>query len=552
MADLPISGLPSAGALSGSEPLAIVQAGATKQTTVQDVANLAGGSLTPDELDAIQGSSLPSSSNVFITEDAQTFTKDANDNVFYNGVTPTLGTSCGENIFYRTTNNCILGNSCAQNTFYQSADFIVLGNSCYGNTFEQLTREIIFGDNLRQTLVRSGNYSSLDLTASPTFDFLYSRDYNSEIYIGLDLQPYHRYYDGANNRDVITLLVSPYTVSYIGSSGSTLDLEVNGTPNGDQTLLNLIEGTNIDIADNGTGGVTITSLADRYKTTSLSSILIGNGSRTFTVDANLAYISLQEVLIVYDASNHMHGTVTSYSGTTLVVDVKNHTGSGTYASWSINLDGTPVDGITGVGVANRLAYFTSAQVIDDAAAITAARALISDANGIPTHSATTSIELGYVSGVSSAIQTQLDAKTDTITSFVLVGTWTTPADAATTYVPIWGNITTPLGTITTLLTSLPYANRVIGILVQHFNNTGTQGTNENFAIRLRNNTTSTSTQLINIQTNQASGVIKNFNASGLTVDSAANDELAIEFLAPTWATNPTNLQLRIVLFIQKI
>ena len=55
-----------------------------------------------------------------------------------------------------------------------------------------------------------------------------------------------------------------------------LDLEVNGTPNVDQTLLNLIEGVNIDIADNGTGGVTITSLADRYKTTSLTSVLIGN------------------------------------------------------------------------------------------------------------------------------------------------------------------------------------------------------------------------------------------------------------------------------------
>jgi hypothetical protein len=38
----------------------------------------------------------------------------------------------------------------------------------------------------------------------------------------------------------------------------------------------------------------------------------------------------------------------------------------------------------------------------------------------------------------------------------------------------------------------------------------------------------------------------------LTVDSAANDELAIEFLAPTWSTNPTQLQLRIVLFIQKL
>lgn len=48
--------------------------------------------------------------------------------------------------------------------------------------------------------------------------------------------------------------------------------------------------------------------------------------------------------------------------------------------------------------------------IVEAAAITASRALISDANGIPTHSSVTSTELGYVSGVTSSIQTQIDSK----------------------------------------------------------------------------------------------------------------------------------------------
>ena len=39
--------------------------------------------------------------------------------------------------------------------------------------------------------------------------------------------------------------------------GSGLSLEVNGTPNTDQSLLNLISGTNITLTDNGVGGVTI-------------------------------------------------------------------------------------------------------------------------------------------------------------------------------------------------------------------------------------------------------------------------------------------------------
>lgn len=43
-------------------------------------------------------------------------------------------------------------------------------------------------------------------------------------------------------------------------------------------------------------------------------------------------------------------------------------------------------------------------------AVTASRAVVTDANGLPSASATTATELGYVSGVTSAIQTQLGTK----------------------------------------------------------------------------------------------------------------------------------------------
>jgi hypothetical protein len=56
---------------------------------------------------------------------------------------------------------------------------------------------------------------------------------------------------------------------------------------------------------------------------------------------------------------------------------------------------------------NRIMRSTTGAIVE-AAAITAARALISDADGIPTHSSVTSTELGYVSGVTSSIQTQLN------------------------------------------------------------------------------------------------------------------------------------------------
>jgi hypothetical protein len=207
-------------------------------------------------------------------------------------------------------------------------------------------------------------------------------------------------------------LTTPQTFAMLSDVGG-LDLEVNGTPNGDQTLLNLIEGVNIDIADNGTGGVTITSLADRYKTSSVTSNTISNGAKIFTVDANLAYIPLQEVLIVNDPTHHMHGTVVSYSGTTLTVDINSHTGTGTFSSWVINLDGTPVDAITGVGTANEIAYFTGGQVIAS----------------LPVATYPSLTELSYVKGVGSQVVGTTD--TNTLTNKRITARSGTVASSAT-------------------------------------------------------------------------------------------------------------------------
>jgi hypothetical protein len=81
---------------------------------------------------------------------------------------------------------------------------------------------------------------------------------------------------------------------------------------------------------------------DKYLATSTSTQTIGNGAFTFTTQANLAYIPTQDITIVASGSgstHHMHGTVTSYSGTTLVVDVSQHSGSGTFSNWTINVGG---------------------------------------------------------------------------------------------------------------------------------------------------------------------------------------------------------------------
>lgn len=48
--------------------------------------------------------------------------------------------------------------------------------------------------------------------------------------------------------------------------------------------------------------------------------------------------------------------------------------------------------------------------------ITASRAVVSDSGGLPTAATTTAAEIGFVSGVSSAIQTQLNAKLSSTTA----------------------------------------------------------------------------------------------------------------------------------------
>ena len=73
--------------------------------------------------------------------------------------------------------------------------------------------------------------------------------------------------------------------------------------------------------------------------TSTTSNSIAVGALTFTVSASKGYIVGQPVNIVATghAGNSVTGTVTSYSGTTLVVNINQLQGSGTYTSWTITM-----------------------------------------------------------------------------------------------------------------------------------------------------------------------------------------------------------------------
>ena len=94
-------------------------------------------------------------------------------------------------------------------------------------------------------------------------------------------------------------------------------------------------------------------------TTSTSSNTIGTGAMTFTIGSGLNFTAGQFVVASYasGATNYVHGTVTSYSGTSLVLNITDIGGSGTYASWNITVSGS--QGAAGsTGASGSLSYQT--------------------------------------------------------------------------------------------------------------------------------------------------------------------------------------------------
>jgi hypothetical protein len=113
------------------------------------------------------------------------------------------------------------------------------------------------------------------------------------------------------------------------------------------------------------------------------------------------------------------------------ISYNSSTGAISITTVPISLGGTN----SSTALSNNRVMQSSGGAIVEAAAITAARALISDANGIPIHSIVTATELSYSSGVTSALQTQINGKQPT-GNYVTAGTgdvvFTGPGSVAAT------------------------------------------------------------------------------------------------------------------------
>ncbi|MEP7119179.1 MAG: hypothetical protein ABI880_16445, partial [Acidobacteriota bacterium] len=80
-----------------------------------------------------------------------------------------------------------------------------------------------------------------------------------------------------------------------------------------------------------------------------------------------------------------------------------------------------------------------------------------------------------------------------------------------------------------------------------FSNAGTPGSGETSTINFRLNN-STNTLVAAGVTNTA--VVTTFSNSGLSITVAAGDFFELQWVTPTWATNPTAVRLAAVLYVQ--
>jgi hypothetical protein len=85
---------------------------------------------------------------------------------------------------------------------------------------------------------------------------------------------------------------------------------------------------------------TAANLVLGYNGTSSSSVTVGSGNKTFTVAAGKLWQAGQRLRVINSLQTMvMGGTVSSYSGTSLVISVDYTSGSGTDTSWNITIVG---------------------------------------------------------------------------------------------------------------------------------------------------------------------------------------------------------------------
>ena len=429
-------------------------------------------------------------------------------NVFQ-GVLPTditLGAGSQYNTFFQQSITNVLGTNCDYNVFMNRANDITLGNNCNGNTFKQGANQFIFGNDLLNLTVDAG-VTGADYTAAG-YAFMYSNQVPCSIIFD-GTNNYHLEPDPANDRIICTNLAT-LVVSYIGGGGVTgLDLEVNGTPNGDQTLLNLVAGTNITLTDDGIGSVTIDASGGGGGNVYLANDQTFTGENTFTISSGS-----DTPITINKGGSGAALTVNKTSGSGDAIEVAN--GSVSIADET----------------ASTIAHFDGSKRL----------------KSLATSTYPSLTELSYVKGVTSAIQTQLNAKTDVYAVQCGAAIQATVADSTNYHMGI--AVAATLNTTSSIrrfkFTNAGSVKEVSWNLFQSVN-----GSNETVTLYLRNESTSTDNLIGTFTSDFGANSVLSTLFTGLSITVNTTNDYVFKIATPAFGTNPTNWLPAAIISVQK-
>lgn len=126
-----------------------------------------------------------------------------------------------------------------------------------------------------------------------------------------------------------------------------------------------------------TSGVTGTSLVTATSTTSLT--VTGSGNKTWAIQSGRGFAMGQRLRAASDDGTKINeGLVTSYSGTSLIINVDYVSGSGTHADWNISVIGDR--GAAGAGTGDMLAANNLSDLASKPTAFAAIKQAATDTN----------------------------------------------------------------------------------------------------------------------------------------------------------------------------